>query len=54
MSVPIEDVAEKDGWFFHRLEVDSQYAAAVVSDQPIEQLPCYNFGASFRSGLFTE
>ncbi len=54
MSVPIEAVAEKEGWFFHRLEIDPQYAAAVVSDRPIERLPCYNFGASFRSGLFTK
>jgi phosphopantetheinyl transferase len=48
MSVPIEASAEKDGWFFHRLEAGSKYAAAVVSNKPVAQLPCYNFGASFR------
>lgn len=48
MSVPVEASAEKDGWFFHRLEAGSKYAAAVVSDKPVTQLPCYDFGASFR------
>lgn len=53
MSVPMEAVAEKEGWFFYRVEADPQYAAAVVSDRSIEQLSCYSFAASFRSGLFT-
>ncbi|MBN2684366.1 MAG: 4'-phosphopantetheinyl transferase superfamily protein [Pontiellaceae bacterium] len=54
ISVPIEATAEKDGWFFHRLEAGSKYAAAVVSDKPMEKLPCYNFGASFRDGASGE
>jgi 4'-phosphopantetheinyl transferase len=41
-AVPNDDV-EKDGWFFQRLEAGSKYAAAVVSDNPIQDLPCYDF-----------
>lgn len=44
MSVPIEDGAEKEGWYFHRLEAGSKYAAAVVTDRPLAGLPCYDFG----------
>lgn len=43
-SVPNED-AEKDGWIFQRLEAGSKYAAAIVSDQPINSVPCYDFAA---------
>ncbi|MDF7799426.1 4'-phosphopantetheinyl transferase superfamily protein [Pontiellaceae bacterium B1224] len=43
-SVPNED-GEKDGWYFQRLEAGSKYAAAVVSDRPINILPCYDFAA---------
>lgn len=43
VSVPIEDGAEKDGWLFHYLEAGSKYAAAVVTDQPLHGLPCYDF-----------
>lgn len=42
-AVPLED-GEKDGWHFHRLEAGSNYAAAVVTDKPVEQMPCYDFG----------
>ena len=41
-SVPDED-GEKDGWFFQRLEAGSKYASAVVSDKPIENMPCFDF-----------
>ncbi|MDH3982519.1 MAG: 4'-phosphopantetheinyl transferase superfamily protein [Kiritimatiellaceae bacterium] len=41
-SVPNED-AEKDGWFFQRLEAGSNYATAIVSDKPVLSLPCYDF-----------
>ena len=41
-AVPNDD-CEKDGWFFQRLEAGSTYAAAVVSDQPVMALPCYDF-----------
>ncbi len=44
MSVPIEDGAEKDGWFFHDLEAGSKYASAVVTDKPLGSMPCYDFG----------
>ncbi len=44
VSVPVEDGAEKDGWFFHGLEAGSQYAAAVVTDKPLGRMPCYDFG----------
>ncbi|MEI6892995.1 MAG: 4'-phosphopantetheinyl transferase superfamily protein [Pontiella sp.] len=43
-SVPNAD-GEKGGWFFQRLEAGSNYAAAVVSDRPIQSLSCYDFGA---------
>lgn len=33
-AVPNED-GEKDGWFFRRLDAAPDYAAAVVSDQPL-------------------
>ena len=45
MSVPVEDGAEKNGWFFHDLEAGSKYAAAVVTDKPLAGMPCYDFGA---------
>ena len=41
-AVPFED-SEKEGWHFRRLEAGSKYAAAVVTDQPVQQLPCYDF-----------
>jgi len=44
VSVPIEDGIEKDGWFFHYLEAGSKYAGAVVTDQPLATMPCYDFG----------
>ena len=43
-TVPMEDGAEKDGWFFHYLEAGSKYAASVVTDKPLVSLPCYEFG----------
>jgi 4'-phosphopantetheinyl transferase len=48
-TVPIEDGAlpetgESNGWIFHRLESGSKYASAVVTDQPLESVPCYDFG----------
>jgi 4'-phosphopantetheinyl transferase len=43
-TVPMEDGAEKDGWFFHYLEAGSKYAASVVTDKPLVSLPCYDFG----------
>lgn len=44
LSVPTGDGAEKDGWFYHDLEAGSKYAAAVVTDQPLGRIPCYDFG----------
>ena len=44
VSVPMEDGVEKDGWFFHYLETGSKYAGAVVTDKPLVNMPCYNFG----------
>lgn len=44
MSVPLEDGAEMDGWYFQRLEAGSNYAAAVVTDKPVDKIPCYDFG----------
>lgn len=49
-SVPIignelPEVGEKDGWIFHRLEAGSKYTAAVVTDKPINALPCFDFSA---------
>ena len=44
ISVPAEDGAEQDGWFFHDLKAGSRYAAAVVTDKPLDRLPCYDFG----------
>lgn len=44
IAVPFEDTGEKDGWIFHRLEAGSKYAAAVVTDKPLANLPCYDFG----------
>lgn len=43
-SVPDED-GEKDGWFFYRLEAGPQYASALVSDQVISTLLCFDFCA---------
>jgi len=42
-AIPFED-GEKDGWHFRRLEAGSKYAAAVVTDKPIGNVPCYDFG----------
>jgi len=49
LRVPLDgnrlpDVAEKDGWHFHRLEAGSKYAAAVVTDRKLSSVPCYDFG----------
>ncbi|HEY5652933.1 MAG TPA: 4'-phosphopantetheinyl transferase superfamily protein [Pontiella sp.] len=43
-SVPLKSVGEKDGWFFYDLKAGSKYAAAVVSDKPMADVPCYDFG----------
>lgn len=42
-AVPIED-GEKDGWIFRQLDAGSKYAAAVVTDKPVQDMPCYDFG----------
>jgi 4'-phosphopantetheinyl transferase len=42
-AVPQGDV-EKDGWFFQRLEAGSKYAAAVVTDKAVSDMPCFDFG----------
>jgi len=41
---PVEERGEKAGWIFHRLEVGSEYAAAVVTDKKLASVPCYDFG----------
>ena len=43
-SVPLDERGEKDGWFFQRLEAGSNYAAAVVTDKELADVPCYDFG----------
>ena len=48
-SVPLNggelpETGEKDGWIFQRLEAGSKYAAAVVTDQKLASVPCYDFG----------
>jgi 4'-phosphopantetheinyl transferase len=43
-AVPTEEQGEKDGWYFHRLEAGSKYAAAVVTDKKPATMPCYDFG----------
>jgi 4'-phosphopantetheinyl transferase len=48
-SVPINgnklpECGQKDGWYFHRLEAGSKYAAAVVTDRAVAGVPCYDFG----------
>ena len=43
MPVPMDDGAERDGWYFHHLEAGSRYAAAVATDKPIKAMPCYDF-----------
>lgn len=45
ISVPLEESAEMDGWFFHYLEAGSKYAGAVVTNKPLASMPCYDFGA---------
>lgn len=42
-AVPVED-SEKDGWHFRRLDAGSKYAVAVVTDRPVAELSCYDFG----------
>ena len=42
-SVPVED-GEKDGWYFQRLEAGHSYASAVVTDKPMVNVPCFDFG----------
>jgi 4'-phosphopantetheinyl transferase len=44
VSVPMENGAEQNGWFFHSLDAGSKYAAAVVTDRPLAEMPCYDFG----------
>lgn len=44
MSVPIEDGAERAGWFFYHLESGPEYASAVVTDKSLVRMPCYDFG----------
>lgn len=41
-SVPME--GERDGWFFQGLEVDPEYAAAVVADKEPGNVLRYDFG----------
>lgn len=41
-AVP-DDSGVQEGWTFRRVEAGSRYAAAVVSDKPIDALPCYDF-----------
>lgn len=36
-------VAEQSGWIFRHIEAGSKYAAALVSDRPVEHMPCYDF-----------
>lgn len=45
VSVPLEDGVENNGWFFYYLEAGSKYAGAVVTDKPLDGMPCYDFGA---------
>lgn len=42
-AVPFED-GEKDGWFFRGLEAGGKHAAAVVTDKPVADMPCFDFG----------
>ncbi|QBG45989.1 4'-phosphopantetheinyl transferase superfamily protein [Verrucomicrobia bacterium S94] len=42
-SVPQED-GEKEGWFFRHLEAGSEYASAVVTDKPVDNVSCFDFG----------
>ena len=42
-AVPIAD-GERDGWFFHGLKAGSKHAAALVTDKPLADVPCYDFG----------
>lgn len=42
-AVPNDD-GEKEGWFFQRLDAGSKYAAAVVTDKCIGDMPCFDFG----------
>ena len=37
------DDGERDGWFFRGLDAGSRYAAAVVTDRPLNNCPCYDF-----------
>ena len=38
------DMNLTEDWIYHRLEAGSKYAAAVVTDQPLVSVPCYDFG----------
>ena len=42
-AVPLED-GVKEGWHFRHLEAGSNYAAAVVTDKELGEVPCYDFG----------
>ncbi len=44
LTVPLTECGEKNEWIFQRLEAGSKYAAAVVTDQPLTDVPCYDFG----------
>ena len=41
-AVPME--GERDGWFFQGLEIDPEYAAAVVTDKELGKVLRYGFG----------
>ena len=40
----LPDEGQKEGWNFRCLEAGSKYAAAVVTDKALTNLPCYDFG----------
>lgn len=41
----LPETGEKEGWIYQRLEAGSKHAAAVVTDKPIGEMPCYDFAA---------
>ncbi|MBN2164328.1 MAG: 4'-phosphopantetheinyl transferase superfamily protein [Pontiellaceae bacterium] len=49
--VPLEDGAERNGWFFHYLEAGSRHASAVVTDRPLKAMPCYDFTKMAWDGM---
>ena len=40
----LPDIGKKEGWIFQRLEAGSKYAAALVTDKEVANVPCYDFG----------